>query len=561
MPHPMLDFVMQNAVTLINQQRQRSIYQPMDYVQFHLTGELPALPDPRSALLRRVLGRESFSLLALDEAFERIANDPRPKGILLTLGQLAMSSADLETLRASLLKFRAQGKRVVCYAQSYDLASYFLASAADEIWLQPSGVVIISGLVQQQVYLKDALAALGLEADLIAISPYKSAGDRLTRDTPSPEAEAQTNWLLDATFERVVNAIAEGRGMDSARVRSLIDGALYTDTQAQEAGLIDHVCNEEGFTARLNTPHLVLWEEAQNRLLLRYAAHDAVVAVLPIVGTIVNGTSNNPPVDLPIPFVGGQQAGDETVVQQVRHLMKQDHVKAVVVYVDSPGGSASASEAMASALDELAKTRPVVVCMGGVAASGGYYVATSGQWIVAQPTTITGSIGVFTLKVVANNAWRKLRMNAVYYLRGANADILLPNAPFSATQRALGRALIERIYTQFVRRVADARKMKPETVDSIGGGRVWTGSQAFAHGLVDQLGGLSDALAKARALAGLRHDAPVAFVRGRVKPSVAQLAEAVQPAAALQRLYKRAEMFNSGQAWLLLPVAWQQRLK
>lgn len=561
MKNPLLDFAQQTAINLINQQRQRTIYQPMDYVLFQLPTQLPTLPQPMSALLRRVLGRNTISLLELDDAFNKIANDPRPKGVILQMGQLALSLADLQGLRASIARLRKRGKRVICYAQAYDLASYFVASAADEIWLQPSGIVLISGLAQQQVFLKDALNAVGLEADVIAISPYKSAADRITRTQPSEESDSQTNWLLDSTFAILTEAIAEGRNMPLESVHTLIDGAIYTDTQAIENQLIDYVCNEEGFQARLNTPHLTLWAEAEGRFLLQHTPQESVVAVLPIEGMIINGASNNPPVDIPLPFLGGQQAGDETIVQQVRHLMTQDNVKAVVVYVDSPGGSASASEAMASALDELAKTRPVVICMGGVAASGGYYVATSGQWIIAQPATITGSIGVFTLKLVTSGIWQKLRMNPFYYFRGANADFLLPIAPFTESQREMGRTLIMRIYEQFVGRVAVARKMKPETVDALGGGRVWTGLQAYEHGLVDQLGGLTDALDKARELAHLRQDAPVAFVRGRTKPLPAQLADKLDPAATLRHIQARISHFQSGQVFMLMPTNWRNILR
>ena len=206
------------------------------------------------------------------------------------------------------------------------------------------------------------------------------------------------------------------------------------------------------------------------------------LAVLYAGGMIVDGESATPPSDVPVPvpFVGGERLGDITLNQQVRNLMKDPQCGALVLYIDSGGGSATASESMASALGEFAKSRPLVVCMGGVAASGGYYIATPAHWIVAQPGTITGSIGVIMGKLINSELLRKLRSNAVSYLRGDNADLVAGESPFSDTQREMIRDSIEHIYQQFLERVADGREMTAAEVDGIGGGRVWTG--AAGHG-------------------------------------------------------------------------------
>jgi protease-4 len=267
------------------------------------------------------------------------------------------------------------------------------------------------------------------------------------------------------------------------------------------------------------------------------------------------GESMSPPVDLPIPFVGGERAGDQTIVRQVRALMKDERAAAVVLFIDSGGGAVVAAEAMTSALDELAKTRPLVVYMNAVAASGGYYVATPARWIVAQPGTITGSIGVITAKPITGGLREKLHVNALAFTRGANADLYSDDAPFSEAQRAQVRASIESTYRQFVARVAASRRMSAEAVDAVSGGRVWTGEQALAHGLVDQLGDLRAALAKARELASLPDDAPVALVGGKAKPLPPQLA--ADPAAALRYPLDNARALVNGTAQVIMPIWWK----
>jgi protease-4 len=541
----------QLAVSLVNMQRARQNSDPMSYIQINLPSEMPALPDTRNLIQQRLFGKSPMSLYELELAFERIAKTA-VTGVILNLRGFAMSFADLMTLRDSMRRFQAKGKRIIAYAQTYDMATYYVASQADAIWLIVGGELMTTGLVRQQVFLKDALDTVGLEADSIAISPYKSASDQLTLNAPSPENKAQTEWLLDSQYELLIAGIAQGQKMDTQAVHRLIDNAPYTDEQAVELGYIHEICNEEKFGTLLDTAHIVYWEEADQRLPIDINFGDSMIAILPLTGMIVNGTSGQPPVDIPLPLIGGERIGDISVVQQVRQLMKNDDVKAVVLYVDSPGGSATASEAMVSALEELAKTRPIVVYMGSVAASGGYYIATCADWIVAQPATITGSIGVILAKIISNEALKKLHFNPFYYLRGKNSTIFTSIQRFSDTEREKLRESIVRIYDVFVKRVADARKMKPEAVDAIGGGRVWTGQQAFENGLVDQLGGLHEAIAKAKELANVPSDTAVRILRSVPQPPIAaQLAEKMDPAAALRYWYKGLMSVANGQAQYL----------
>jgi len=541
------------AVSLVNMQRENAGHK-IDYVQFNLPQTLPPLPDPRNIVQEQFLGKAPLSLLELERAFDRIANDNRPRGVILYLQGLQMPQADLTTLRDSIKRLRTRGKRVICYAKEYSMADYYVANAADEILLQPGGVMMTVGLGLQQIYFHDGFQRIGLEFDAVQITPYKTAPDMFLRQEPSEENAEQTNWLLDSFFSTLVQGIAEGRNRSEEDVRGMIDQSPVFGKVAQELGYVDGVLNEEQLSEYLKVENIVLWEQADGMLPLKQPKSPAqYVGILTITGAIVDGETNDPPVDIPVPLVGGTRTGDVSFVQQVRNLMRDDHCVAAVLYVDSGGGSATASEAMTSALNELAKKKPLVVYMGGVAASGGYYVATAADYIFAQPNTITGSIGVVFAKPLTDGVLRWLEFNPVEYSRGEFAGIMRSGDAWSDEEREKMRTAIETIYELFLTRVADSRKMKMETLEGIAGGRVWTGEQALENGLVDELGGLHEALAKARELAKAPADIPVGIVRGKGKPLPAQVAERLDPTASLKYWREGLGIYTDPRALLMMP--------
>lgn len=540
------------AFGLANWRRRR--FKDIDYIVLMLPASLPPLPEARGWLRRRLLGAPPLSLWELDRIFEQIANDPRPKGVVLHLRGLRMSLADLQTLRESIRRLQARNKRVVLFTQDYDSTVYYVGSIANDIILQNAGEVSTTGLFSQATFLKDTFAMLGIALDSVAISPFKGAVDQFTRDSISPEGKQQLDWLLDSRFEQIVNGIAQGRKMTPDAVRAMIDGAPYTDDDALAAGYVDAVMTEEGLGAYLGTKHLVTWAKAEKRLVLQWRKRSGqYVAVLPINGLMIPGESATPPGNIPLPFIGEPRVGDLTVVRQIRQLMQDKRAAAVVLYVESGGGAVSVAEAITSALHELAKDRPLVVYMNSVAASGGYHIATPAQWIVAQPGTITGSIGVLRFKPVTSGVWDKLRANVMGFSRGANAAIFSDTQPFTDEQRAWVRRSVEHIYAQFLQHVANGRKMSPEAVDAVGGGRVWTGAQAKDYGLVDELGDLRVALRKARTLANLPDDCPVMVVAGKGKSLPPQLAAQPNPAAALGYLHENFEALT-GSVLTILPI-------
>ncbi|MCE2472757.1 MAG: S49 family peptidase [Anaerolineae bacterium] len=550
--------IQQLSTGLLNMQRAR--VKAIDYVMIKVPSAFASIPKERNLVQRQILGAPPMSLMEFVAALERISEDPRPLGVILYFRGLSASTADLQTMRDAILRLRDKGKRALSYAPGYRTMEYYVASACDEILLPPGGMLETSGLFSQQVFLKEGLGAAGLQWDSVAISPYKGAADMLTRAEPSPEGREQTNWLLDSIFETVVDGIAATRKMKPDEVTYMINGALHMSDAALDKGYVDGVMNEEQLPEYLGITKITMWEEADGQVYLPERDFSGkYVAVVYGGGMIIDGESAAPPSDMPIPipFVGGERLGDITLNQQVRNLMRDPQCGALVLYIDSGGGSATASESMASALAEFAKTRPLVVYMGGVAASGGYYIATPAHWIVAQAGTITGSIGVLMGKLVNSDMLTKLRFNAFSYLRGENADLLSGESHFSDDQRDMIRASVDHIYEQFLGRVAESRGKTSNEIDAIGGGRVWTGQQALQHGLVDELGNLRTAIDKARNLAKLGSSAPSLLIRDKGKPIGVQVAEQ-NPAALVNYAAEGVERL-SNRAQCLMPFEWRVR--
>ena len=547
--------IQQFSTSLLNMQR--SWIQQLDFVMLPVPSGFAPMPSERNLIQRQLFGAPPMSLLAFVEALDRIGADPRPLGVILSFSGVSASLADLQTMRDAILALREKGKRVLSFAPGYRTLDYFVASAGDEIWLLPGAALETTGIFSQQVFIRDGLAALGLQFDAVAISPYKGAADALTRSEPSPEGRAQTDWLLDSLYGSIIDGIASTRKMKPEAVQAMIDGGLYTSEQALEKGYIDAVYNEEQLPGALGIRRVTPWAVAKDQLYLaRRDYMGKYVALLYAGGMIVDGESASPPADspLPLPFVGRERLGDATLKRQVRNLLQDPDCAALVLYIDSGGGSASASESMASTLAGFARRRPLVVAMGAVAASGGYYIATPAHWIVAQPGTVTGSIGVLMGKLVNSDMLKKLRFNAFGYRRGEHANLVAGDSPFSDRQRALIQGNIEQIYRLFLQRVGSSRGKSDDELEAIAGGRVWTGEQALAHGLVDELGGLQRAIAKARELAQLPPTAPALVTRGKVKPIGVQVAQA-NPAAAAQYALEGLQRMSS-RAQCIMPFEW-----
>ena len=511
----------------------RSIGRPPEFVIFVLDENLPALPDPPRSFWQRFYARPRLSVKELGERFDAVARDQRIKGVVLHLRSPAMPMSTLQDLRELVANLRRSGKRVVAWAPAYTTGTYYLACACDQILLMPSGMIGSLGFATSGMFLADGLARFGISADFVQVSPYKSAADPLTKSKMSPELREQLSWLLESQYEELVGAIAEARLLDQAGAQALIDGSPYGDDLVVEKHAVDRVLAEEELPAHLGRDtgapvRIGTWERAESRM-RKHAptfGRGRYVALMRVEGTIIDGHSGRlparPPID--IPLVGEDRAGDLSVVQLARQVAADKRAAAAVLYVNSRGGSSTASEAMRRALQVVASRKPLVVVMGAVAASGGYDVATPGAWIVARPGTLTGSIGVLGGKIVTGALWTKLLFNRETIAFGDHATMQNDERPYSEEEREILTKQIDHLYRGFLDVVAKARRMTPDDVHPIAQGKVWTGRQALSNGLVDEMGGLEAGVRKARTLAGLPDRAPMREVRGprRMIPPLAE---------------------------------------
>ena len=536
----------------------RRLRKPPAYVTFTLAGEYSEYPQSPGNFIMRRIRPPKISLLELGEQFRLIGGDPRVKGVVLHLRPLQMAPAAIESLRDLVKDLRISGKRVVAWATFYAPSNYLVACAADVILMQPSGEINALGMGRTYPYLARALKKVGIEGDFIPITPYKSAGDMFTRKNMSKEVRKMANWLLDSVYEERINAISESRGIDAERVRALVDQTPMPDIQALELSVVDGLLSEEELPKYLGSDRmparLATFEAAQKTLKIPPPVRRGkYVAVIPIDGTIMDGTSGRPPIKPPIdlPILTEPRAGDLTVVQAARQALRDKRAAGVVVYVNSPGGSASSSEAMRAALAKLDESKPLVVSMGPVAASGGYWVSTPGRHIFAQPSTITGSIGVILGKIVTGDLLDRLFIGRERIQRGEHTNIYEAETRFTKAERAMLWGSITHIYDLFLDRVMKSRGMTREQVDELGGGRVWTGRQALDNGLVDEIGGLGAAIARAKELAGLSPNAPVRMVTVGKTP----LVPAANPAAMLEYALEGARFLQGTRPLCLSPLA------
>ncbi|HSS95087.1 MAG TPA: S49 family peptidase, partial [Candidatus Dormibacteraeota bacterium] len=480
------------------------------------------LPDPPRPFWQRFVSQQQrLSVKELGLRFDAISRDPRTKGVILHLRPAPMPMATLQDLRELVSKLRADGKRVIAWAPFYTTGTYYLACACDEILLMPAGLVRPLGFASTGMFLADSLARVGIKADFIQISPYKTAADPLTKSKMSPELREQLTWLLDSQYKELVRAIAESRHLDLEAAGKLVDSSPFTDDEAVQQHVVDTLIPEEELPDRLagdgERARIATWDQARRKLPVPppTTGRGTYVAIMRVEGTIVDGRSERLPVKPPInlPLIGADRAGDLSVVPLARQIAADRRAGAAVLFVNSGGGSATASEAMRQAIALIAKSKPLVVAMGATAGSGGYLVAAPGQWIVARPGTLTGSIGVLSGKFVTAGLFSQLHVNRETIAFGKHVTLEGDDHPFTDEEREIVQHEIDRMYELFLAAVASSRHMTRDEVHPVAAGRVWTGVQALERKLVDELGGLERAVGKARQLAGLAESTPAREVR------------------------------------------------
>ncbi len=467
------------------------------------------------------------SLMEVTDALYRAAGDKRVSALAVRLAAGNYDWADVQELRAAIAAFRAAGKKTYVYAESYGelypgMAEYYLASAFEDIWIQPVGTVAITGFQAEVPYFKKTLEMVGVSPDIIQKGDFKTAPESALLEHMSDAQRETLHDILSSMMTDFFEGVSAGRKIPAARIGQLVDAAPYTAEEAKERGLVDHVGYLDQLTDMLMPedagddksakggkakPSRELVDavdylyadkgspidkvvRGEEKALKKKDTGDNTVALIYIGGLIVSDSG----------YDGGGAFGDRMayasdIAHAIDDATENDDVKAIVLRVTSPGGSPSASETIRRAVEVArSKGKYVVVSMGAEAASGGYWVVVNAERIFAQPGTLTGSIGVFGGKASFAGLWPKLGVNWDSVTLGGNAGLWSPNQPYNAEQRQAISHMLDDVYDGFIDRVAKGRNFAPEVVEAMAQGRVWTGRQAKERGLVDEIGGLRQAL-------------------------------------------------------------------
>lgn len=491
---------------------------------------------PTDLFAAEMLGRH-VELLDVALALDRAAEDDRIESVLVKLRWPGYGWAKAEEIRSRLERFGESGKPVHAWASVTNELGYYVASAADSIWLLPGADVEMNGFVSRAPFVSRMLEKIGVDPQVVAIGAYKSAGDMLRRtDMSDPDREA-TRAVLEQIHSNFVEKVVASRGVDRERLESAMSDGVYRARDLEALGLVDGERHEGDLVRSMvrvdGSERIPVEEIAAHQIDLRDYAEDlpdrkgrvgGTIALVYATGTITGGESGFDP-------LFGQTMGSDGMTRMLRQVAADEEVSAAVLRIDSPGGDAFASEEIWAAVEELGERIPVVVSMSDVAASGGYYIATAADSIVAEPTTITGSIGVVAVLFNLREMWNKLGIDWDAVQTGPAADFPPTNRPMSEEEAATFERLVESIYRLFVGRVAQGRDMSEPAVDEVAQGRVWTGAAAAERNLVDRLGGLDVALDVAKRAAGID---PETHVRLHVYPRQPTVFEQLRQAFRVQ---------------------------
>lgn len=479
-------------------------------------------------------------------ALERAAHDDRIAGVHLRVGAPGYGWAKAEDLRKALTKFRDRGKFVYAFTAITDELGYYVALAADSVYLLPSSGVEMNGFRVETPFVQEMFEKVGVEPQVEAIGVYKSAADMFRRTNMSEPDREATRAILDGIYGRFLDGVTTGRGTDRERLERSLDEGMYLSRDLLALGLVDREL-QDAQVRRLAVARALDAEpgslspgEVESHLvdIRDYAATlpegprdaEGTIGLVYAIGAITSGESGYDP-------LFGRTMGAETMKRLLAEVAEDGSLDAVVLRVDSPGGDAIASEEIWGAVEELRRAVPVIVSMGDVAASGGYYMSAGADAIVASPSTLTGSIGVFGILFNAGELYDRIGIDWDVLETNPAADFPTSTRPLSEEERATFRGLIEHTYRTFLGRVAEGRGMEEDEVDAVAQGRVWSGTDAAERGLVDRVGGLDEAIAVAKEAAGLDPDAAVTL---RVYPRPQSLLDRMRDAMYLRGLGVRA---------------------
>jgi len=472
-----------------------------------ISGSMPDyVPDDP---FRRIFGGQPQSLGSLLAQFRKAKVDKRITAVLLDIDMSETGWAKSEEIRSAIEDFRASGKPVYAYMETGLNKDYYIATACDKIFVPPPGELFTIGLAADVMFFRGSLDKLGVYPDMYQIGKYKSAGDTFTQKQMTDAHREYINSMLDDLYGRYLDGISKARKKSVDEVKALIDEAPYSAAKAKEIGLIDgalyHDDVEKELKKRLgykDTDDLHIARGGDYKQITQESLglnKGEKIAIVYAAGDITSGRST---------FSGnGQETiGSDSLVKTINEVRDDRSIKAIVLRIDSPGGSGLASDIIWRAIEAAKAKKPIVVSMSDVAASGGYYIACNANKIVAEPSTITGSIGVVGGKPVLKGFYDWIGVSNEYVMRGKNAGMFRESEKFSDTERAKFQEFLKNTYDDFTSKVAKGRGKEQTYIDSIGQGRVWTGFQGKERGLVDEYGGLDKAIELAKQLANIPAD-------------------------------------------------------
>jgi protease-4 len=427
------------------------------------------------------------------------AGDPAIENLFINFDGARLSFASAQEIRSVIKEYRKNGKSVIVYLNSANNVTYYIASAADKIMMRPSGYLDLRGIYATATFYTGVMEKLGIKAQIIRTGPHKTLGDAYTEKGFTDEAREQLNWLMDDLYEQFVNDISAGRRLTSTQSREIIENGPYTAKDAYTKGLLDRLIyfddlleeKGDGFSGLVD-----LYDHYDKNFYNPRWNEPQKIAIVFADGSIRPGASGRS-------FWEGKTAGSSTLSRALKRVRKNKDIKAVVLRVNSPGGDLFATDEIYHQMELLKSKKPLVVSIGRVAASGGYYISMAGDDIMASPSSITGSIGVVVGKPDMSGFYEKIGLRKETIKRGEHSDIRSPDRSASDEEIALVEHQIGQYYDDFVRRVSTWRKIDIDSVEAIAGGRVWTGRQALKKGLIDSFGGICDAIELARNRAGI----------------------------------------------------------
>lgn len=442
------------------------------------------------------------------DSLRRAKTDDRVTAVVLAPLVPEPLWAKVQEIRDAVIDFKSSGKPLIGYLEYGGEQEFYLASACDQVFLMPTSTLDLTGLASYELFVRDALDKIGAEPDLLHIGEFKTASNTFMEPTYTAAHREMAESLNADLFGQVVAGIAEARGKSEAEVRGLFDHGPFLPDQALAAGLVDGLAYQDQIHELAGLPgdadRLVAFDTYRHTGRSSFGGGPRI-AVIYAVGVIVSGESGTD-------ALGGGVVGADTLAHYLRRAREDRSIRAIVLRIDSPGGSAIASDVIWREMERTRSAKPLIASMSDVAASGGYYIALPAHAIVAQPGTLTGSIGVVVGKVAVGGTLDRLGLNLEPVSAGRYAQIYSPVRPFTPEEREKVAEMMRATYDTFVQKTASARNTTPEAVDAVAQGRVWTGRQAQAQGLVDELGGLTRAIALAKARAGIDPDTEVSLV-------------------------------------------------